>query len=352
MGSQMDYKVSIVIPAYNAVGVIGGCLESLANQIEGTPSFEVLLVDDGSSDDTVKFLEDFKTNDPVIGPVMTVLKQEINQGPAAARNAGARAAKGEVILFTDSDCVPERDWVSKMWEPFADSGIAAVKGAYRTRQKSVVARFAQAEFEDRYRLMEKASSIDVVFTYSAAFRRTIFLELGGFDTSFPVADNEDTEFSWRLVGAGHKIAFQPSAIVYHLHPHTLEMYLRKKYSRAYWRAYVYRRYPEKAIKDSYTPQSLKLQIGLAGMSLMCAAAAVIDQRALVGLLLVMLVFAGTVVPFVRQMREQDLGLRLAAVGITYGRAVVMGFGLVASVPMLLRGHVSPQTSKSPAVLDG
>jgi cellulose synthase/poly-beta-1,6-N-acetylglucosamine synthase-like glycosyltransferase len=185
---------------------------------------------------------------------------QLNAGPAAARNRGAFEAQGDTLLFTDDDCVPQRDWVSAMLAPFADPEVVGAKGAYRTRQTSLAARFVQMDYEDRYRLMAGVRDIDFIDTYSAAFARQRFLEMNGYDTSFPVACAEDIELSYRMSARGWKMRFVPSAVVYHSHPDSLWRYLKKKYKFAYWRVLAVKKNPGKAIKDSHTPQIMKLQL--------------------------------------------------------------------------------------------
>ena len=153
-------RASVVIPAFNAGNVIGGCLRSLQQQ--SFQDFEVIVVDDGSSDRTVEVANGFAG--------VRVLRQQ-HAGPAVGRNRGAKAAKGEIVVFTDSDCVPDANWIREMVQPFEDSKVMAVKGAYRTRQNSLTARFAQLEFEERFGMLRKAETIDMVDTYSAGFRR-------------------------------------------------------------------------------------------------------------------------------------------------------------------------------------
>lgn len=242
---------SVIVPAYNAAATIEACLGALSRQSVGSEACEVIVVDDGSTDRTAEIAGRF--------PVTLVRQQ--NRGPAAARNHGAKRARGGIILFTDADCVPSEDWVEQMVKPFADPAVSAVKGAYRTSQRSMVARFAQAEFEERFEMLKRAESIDMVDTYAAAFRADVFRRMGGFDESFPVANNEDTELSYKLSAAGERMVFNPGAVVFHLrHPDTPGRYLRQKFWRGYWRMVVYRRFPGKMVKDTYTPQTLKFQV--------------------------------------------------------------------------------------------
>jgi cellulose synthase/poly-beta-1,6-N-acetylglucosamine synthase-like glycosyltransferase len=209
------------------------------------------VVNDGSADDIAGAVCRF--------PHVRVINQA-NAGPAAARNRGALEATGSIILFTDDDCVPAPGWISAMLEPFDNPQVVGVKGVYRTHQQQLVARFVQIDYEDRYRLMAGQAFIDFIDTYSAGFRRDRFLEMGGYDTSFPVACSEDAELSYRMSGRGWKMQFVPTAVVYHTHPDTLSSYLRKKYKFAYWRVLAVRKNPSKAVKDSHTPQVMKLQL--------------------------------------------------------------------------------------------
>jgi len=209
-----------------------------------------VVVDDGSTDDTAAVVSQF--------PGVRLIRQA-NAGPAAARNRGAREG-ASIVLFTDDDCVPQPDWMEKMLAPFSDPAVVGVKGAYKTAQKSLIARFVQIEYEDRYRLVSRQKDIDFIDTYSAAFRRNCFLEMGGYDTSFPVACAEDVELSYRMSARGWKMRFAPDAVVFHTHPDKLSSYLKKKYKFAYWRMLAVRKNPSKGVKDSHTPQMMKAQL--------------------------------------------------------------------------------------------
>jgi len=250
---------SIIIPTFNGANRIGRCLDSLCGQTAGR-QVEIIVVDDGSNDNIAD----------VVGHFAGVrLIRQANAGPAAARNHGAREAADDLILFTDDDCEPAPGWLDAMLEPFGDPQVVGVKGAYRTRQRPLMARFVQAEYEDRYRFMAHLSNIDFIDTYSAAFRRERFLEMGGYDTEFPVACAEDVELSYRMSAKGWQMRFAPKAIVYHQHPDSLGRYLKKKFKFAFWRVLAVRKNPSKAVKDSHTPQLMKLQLIFGPVAVAC-----------------------------------------------------------------------------------
>src|SRR5579864_3689500 len=128
-------SVSIIIPTFNGGARIADCLGALVKQTAGRDA-EIVVVNDGSTDNTA---------DVVARYTGVRLVSQSNAGPAAARNRGALEARGTIILFTDDDCVPMPDWLDGMLEPFNDPELVGAKGAYRTLQKSLVARFVQAE---------------------------------------------------------------------------------------------------------------------------------------------------------------------------------------------------------------
>lgn len=243
-------SVSIIVPTFNGGHRISKCLEALISQTGGKRA-EIIVVDDGSTDGTYGVVS--------AHPGVRVIRQE-NAGPAAARNRGANDAQGDILLFTDDDCVPNSDWLLSMLAPFADPNVVGAKGVYMTRQHQLTARFVQLEYEDKYRNLARVENIDFIDTYSAAFRRKQFLEVKGYDTSFPVACAEDVELSFRMSAKGWVMKFVPDAAVYHTHPSSLGWYLRKKYKFAFWRMYAVSKNPEKAVKDSHTPQLMKFQL--------------------------------------------------------------------------------------------
>ncbi len=288
-------SASIIIPTFNGASRIGNCLDSLVKQTAGR-NVEILVVDDGSTDSTANAVRGYSS---------VRLISQANAGPASARNRGALEAQGRVLLFTDDDCVPMADWLDAMLSPFKDPAVVGAKGVYRTHQKSLAARFVQIEYEDKYRLMADLPSIDFIDTYSAAFRRDRFLEMTGYDTSFPVACAEDVELSYRMSARGWKMKFVPSAIVYHTHPDTFSRYLKKKYKFAFWRMLAVRKNPSKGVKDSHTPQIMKVQLLFAPALLLAMTLDLAARPTIPGSALVLASFLLTTLPFTLRAMKKD-----------------------------------------------
>jgi len=313
--------ISVVVPAHNAGQTIGECLKSLLTQSEPQEWYEIIVVDDGSTDDTRQLVQRY---------AVTLLDQP-HEGPAAARNRGVAASKGEVILFTDADCAPAPDWIDEMARPFQDQDVVGVKGAYRTQQRGVLPRFVQCEYEERYERMAKLKQIDFIDTYSAGYRRQIFLAEGGFDTAYPNASVEDQEFSFRLAERGYKMVFNPRAVVYHRHPETVRAYFGRKFNIGYWKVRVLRSHPQKAMRDSHTPQILKVQMALALvlLPLLALALALSSLAWLAGL--AALVFLISAVPFTIKALRKDLTVGLLSPFFLFVRALALGAGMIKGV---------------------
>lgn len=316
-------RVSVIVPAYNAQKSIGECLAALENQSFPRDRYEVIVVDDGSVDSTSEIIKKFRVR----------YHYQENQGPARARNLGAGSARGELIFFTDADCIADPDWIRQMAASLKKPDIVGVKGAYKTNQARLWARFAQIEFQERYELLKTKKTIDMVDTYSAGYRKDIFEKAGGFDTSFPVPNNEDTDLSYRLSSMGYKMIFNPNAVVYHTnHPDSLLGYGRLKFWRGYWRMVVYEKFASKMIKDSYTPQSLKLQIffvylflaSVLGWPLLGSISPFISACCL-------LMFLSTAVSFMLYAAKFDLAVALLSPYFIFVRASAVGGGVILRI---------------------
>lgn len=319
MIEDKNFYVSVVIPAYNASATIRDCLSALMKQTFAEP-YEVIVVDDGSNDGTSEIInEEFKN--------VKLLVQK-NAGPAKARNVGSDIASGEIIIFTDSDCIPDKNWLKEMASPFnINNEIAGVKGIYKTKQKELTSKFVQLEYEDKYDLMGKYKFIDFIDTYSAAFLKRLFHEIGGYDCRFRVACSEDVDLSFKLANKGYKMVFNSKAMVYHIHPNNLKDYLKKKYKFAYWRVLALKNSPNKAYKDSHTPQTMKLQLLLAPVIFFFAIGAPFcsySRNLFFALLLIYFIFA---VPFIIKALKRDFVVGLISPFFLFLRSLAQFLGI-------------------------
>jgi GT2 family glycosyltransferase len=342
--------ISVIIPARNAGQTIAACLEALSHQTYPVELIEIIVVDDGSTDGTCSVVASFHS--------VRLISQD-PAGPAAARNRGVAHAQGEIALFTDADCAPLPDWIEEMIAPLVHGEAIGTKGAYLTRQSSLVARFVQAEYEDKYTRMARFPSIDFVDTYAAAYRRDIFQANGGFDLAFPTASVEDQEFSFRMARQGYKMVFVPDARVYHArHAADLITYFRKKFHIGYWKVQVHKRHPEKLLSDAHTPQILKLQIllvalgglsALAGLSVFLAGGPgtiFFHFLAYIGI-----AFTLTTLPFVFRTWRSDRSVALVSPGLLFTRALALGLGFASGLLVTVSGKQvtspAPLTSRKP-----
>ncbi len=317
---------SVIIPTFNGAGRIRHCLDALSREIAGR-LVEIVIVDDGSTYPLASTVSRY--------PRVRLIAQA-NAGPATARNRGALEARGSLLLFTDDDCVPAPGWLDAMLSPFADPEVVGVKGVYRTHQRSLAARFVQIEYEDKYRLMANLPSIDFVDTYSAAFRRDRFLEMNGYDTSFPVACAEDIELSYRMSARGWTMKFAPTAVVFHTHPDTFAKYLKKKYKFAFWRVLAVRKNPAKGIKDSHTPQVMKLQLLLLPALLVAIPIDLALRPPVPATALVLAAFTVTTLPFAASAVCKDPAVGLLSPVLLAARACAQVLGVAAGVLYALR----------------
>jgi glycosyltransferase involved in cell wall biosynthesis len=331
-------RISVVIPAHGAEKTIDRCLVALAHQTTPVETYEVIVVDDGSPDNTRALVQAHAG--------VTLLAQS-RAGPAAARNLGVRHARGDIVLFTDADCEPLANWIECMVAPFAEECVVGVKGAYLNRQPGLVARFVQLEYEEKYDRMARADYIDFVDTYAAGYRRKVFLSAGGFDASFPTASVEDQELSFRLAERGLKMVFVPEARVVHWgHPSNLQTYWRKKHRIGFWKVKLAMVHPAKLFRDSHTPQSLRVQILLVALGGVCLLGGMLWSPLWWGSALAAVLFVAASLPFVLKTWKKDRLVSLLSPALLVIRALALGtgfgLGLVAGVRHK-RGIMRPRT---------
>jgi len=325
--------ISVIVPAYDAEETVGLCLDALASQTVCRDAYEIIVVDDGSTDGTLSV---------AAGHDVVVLHQA-HAGPAVGRNLGAGEARGDLLLFTDADCVPAPDWIEQLAGAFADPQVVGAKGAYRTHQKALVARFVQLEYEERYARMLPLPQIDFVDTYSAAYRRDVFLENGGFDARFPTASVEDQELSFRLAAQGYRLVFVPEAVAYHTHDCRLGEYWRRKFNIGFWKALLLRWHPGRALRDSHTPQVLKVQMLL--MALLCVALLIAPwwRGTILGGAAILAMLVVSSLPLVGRALRRDTWLAVVVPAFVLVRALALGLGLAVGFIRFHRGLDEPRS---------
>ena len=198
--------VSVVIPTHNRAGRLAAQLASLREQTLAPDRFEVIVVDDGSTDATPEVLA---TAAAAGGPAVRHLRHEAPQGPARARNAGWRAARGRLIAFTDDDCVSTPGWLAAalaVWDGGAEVLIQGRTGPIPAEVPQLGPWAYTIEIDDVTPETE---------TCNIFYPRAVLERLGGFDEGFPGPQGEDTDLGWRARGIGVRPVFAPEARVHH-----------------------------------------------------------------------------------------------------------------------------------------
>lgn len=223
-GWQNDMpRASVVVCAYNAQSTLQECLQSLAEV--DYPELEVIIVNDGSKDSTGEIAAQF--------PQFTTITQS-NHGLSHARNVGAEAASGDVVVYTDADCVVDRDWLRLLMQGMLDQQVEAVGGPNITpHSDGWSAQCVAVSPGNPSHVMLDDQYAEHIPGCNMAFRREVLLGIGGFDPQYRVA-GDDVDFCWRLLDEGYSIGYASGAFVWHHRRETVKEYLKQQigYGRA------------------------------------------------------------------------------------------------------------------------
>ncbi len=233
--------VSVVVPVRDAAGTLPGCLQALAG-LNPAP-LEILLLDNGSTDGSLAILRAFAARR---AGVPTRVLEESRPGAAAARNAGIREARGDVVAFTDADCLPDAAWLEHLTLPFADPSVGAVAGRVTAAPPASTLELFSALLTLR---SPEAPARHVRWTpwdggfptANLAVRRGLLNAVGGFDADLAVS-GEDYDLCARLYEQGAAIAYTPEAAVAHRHRTTLRGLLRQAFGFGHGHAFLLRRH--------------------------------------------------------------------------------------------------------------
>lgn len=207
--------VSVIIPAYNRQEHLRYCLEALSKQTLSSDYYEVIVVDDGSSDETAAVAEEFRT---------TTIRTP-NRGPGAARNVGIEAAKGDILIFLDADMLVENDYLDQICQRFRGSNSLLLLGARRHLPKGHTnAESGEYQLDSREKLLRRYSfclshlNCPWSLAYTCNFSITKhFLRGLRFDESFVGWGLEDIDFAYCLHQQGAHFMFSKRICGYHLY---------------------------------------------------------------------------------------------------------------------------------------
>lgn len=263
-------RVSVIVPAFNAEQTIGACLESLLRQTY--EPLEIIVVDDFSQDATSEVAARYG---------VSLVQLNRNGGPGLARNAGAARARGDVLAFTDADCVAPPDWLERMLEALDAPGVVAVTGGYAGAvQPSFLTRLQHLIIASRQAHLPR--TIQSTISSNLVCRASAFRAIGGFplyykkrDLARPIWGNEDEEIGFLLAQAGGQIRWIPGVGVYHQFRSSLFSYLRQQrfYARSILVSHL--RFPQMArAASNYSRRSGAAQVLAALGTLLGATGAV------------------------------------------------------------------------------
>ena len=225
-------KISVVICAYNAERTMRACLESL--RALRYPNYEVIVVNDGSTDRTLEIAEQFRE--------MRLITQP-NKGLSEARNVGIAAATADIVAFTDSDCVVDPDWLTYLAYSFATGDVVAVGGPnLPPPEESRTAACVASSPGGPTHVLLNDQVAEHIPGCNMAFRKQVLEKIGGFDSVFRAA-GDDVDVCWRLQNEGHVIGFSAAAMVWHFRRNTVKAYIKQQMGYGAAEALLYFKHP-------------------------------------------------------------------------------------------------------------
>lgn len=224
--------VSIIVPVYNGERTIGNCIKSLLSLNYRESGYEIIIVDNNSKDATYKIIEEY----PVVS-----LKESRIQSSYATRNTGIKKSRGEILAFTDSDCIADKGWILKAVQCFQDEKIGCVAGR--------IEGYSPSNYIEEYLVKTHSLSqgstrfLPYAQTANAIYRRRVFDEIGLFEENW--ISGGDADLTWRmLLHTGYGYANCDDALIYHVHRSTLKGFFRQRMTWGYGEVSMYKKYKE------------------------------------------------------------------------------------------------------------
>ncbi len=206
-------NISVVIPNYNGEDNL---YKNLPKVFDAVGNAEIIVIDDASTDGSLKVLDSFK-------PKIKIIKNEKNFGFSSTVNFGVKAAEGDIVILLNTDVIPERGFLSPLLSHFKDDKVFAVGCMDKNKEEGkIVLRGRGIGFWKRGFLIHARGEVNKTNTLwvsggSGAFRKSIWEKLGGFDNLYNPFYWEDIDLSYRAIKSGFKVLFEPKSVVFHEH---------------------------------------------------------------------------------------------------------------------------------------
>lgn len=227
-------RISVVVCSYNGARTIRDCLEGLRGL--AYPSFEVIVVNDGSADATPDIVREY----PEFQLISTA-----NRGLSAARNTGYLAATGDIVAYTDDDARPDPHWLTYLAHTFMTTAHAGVGGPnIAPLGDGPIAECVANAPGGPVHVLLSDTTAEHIPGCNMAFRRSVLEELGGFDPQFRTA-GDDVDFCWRILERGWTLGFSPAAMVWHHRRNSARMYWKQQRGYGKAEALLEAKWPEK-----------------------------------------------------------------------------------------------------------
>ena len=229
--------VSVVIATYNRSAILSRCLDALFDQSYPKDQYEIIVINDGSKDNTEDVLREYEKKAPCR---FTWITQE-NHGRSYTRNAGIAQSKGDLICFADDDCVAEKDWIKNLIAGFINDTIGAVGGRIVSYQTNTPIQ----QFIENSGIVDQETFIkrNTLITGNAAYRKHVLTDIGGFDSHLIACEDLDISIKTQLLG--YTLTYVPDAVVHHDHPATVKSLFSQQYRNGIGFVGLHRKYGQK-----------------------------------------------------------------------------------------------------------
>ncbi len=201
-------SASVIVAVRNGAATLGACLDSLLRLDYPADRVELIAVDNASTDTTPDVLAGY-------GARLRVLHEK-RLGPAAARNRGLRDADGELVAFTDADCVVDRQWLRHLVAPLTDATIGVVGGRILSRRPCNRIEAFGEHIHDHARAVQLSPPYAITMNWAS--RRSVLEAVGRFNET--LLRSSDVDCSYRMVAAGYRLVYAPEAVIYHRNERT------------------------------------------------------------------------------------------------------------------------------------